>query len=93
MSNQFPQYPDSDGEISSTLDRYLLQPDALRQVRRVDPAAHKKIVAEAEVLEKRFSAFLADTEEIPKQREFAKAMIMKFAQLRKLLNGEREAGN
>jgi hypothetical protein len=93
MNNQFPQYPDSDGEISSTIDRYLLQPDALRQVRRVDPAEHKKIVAKAEVLEKRFLAFLADTEEIQSQRETAKATIMKFAQLRKLLNGERESGN
>jgi hypothetical protein len=93
MNNQFPQYPDPDGEMSATLDRYLLQPDKLREVANFDPAAHKKIVAQAEVIEKKFSVFLADSEEILRQRETAKAMIMKFAQLRKLLNGERESGN
>lgn len=82
MSDAFDGFAD----LSAAADRMLARSGELKVLRIVDPPEARKIAAEIEVFEKRFSNFLAQTGEVPKLREDAKAALAQFARARERFN-------
>lgn len=78
-------------ELVSAADRLLKRSDEVRLLGRTNPAEARRIDGIIEAFEKRFASFLAETEEIPAQREAAKDALLKFASIRSDLKGREPA--
>jgi len=54
---------------------------------RADRAEIRRALDRIEVFERQYAAFIADTEEVVRRRDSAQAIVLKFAELRKKLEG------
>jgi hypothetical protein len=73
---------DDCAQLSAAADELLSRSEELKRLRIVNPYEARKVAARIEEFEKRFSAFLAVTHEVPKLREDAEAMLVKFSRAR-----------
>jgi hypothetical protein len=82
VSNPF----DDCAQLSAAADDLLARSEELKTLRIVDPGEARKVSARIAEFEKRFSAFLAVTHEVPKLRKDAKAALENFASARVRFN-------
>lgn len=78
MSNPF----DDCAQLSAAADDLLSRSEELKTLRIVNPGEARKVAARIGEFEKRFSAFLAVTNEVPKLRQDAEAQLLRFSQAR-----------
>jgi hypothetical protein len=78
VSNPF----DDCAQLSAAADDLLARSDELKMLRIIDPGEARKIEARIGEFEKRFAAFLAVTQEVPKLRQDAETAIAAFARAR-----------
>ena len=80
MSNAF----DDCAQISATAaaDDLISRSEELKTLRIVNPGEARKVAAQIAEFEERFSAFLAVTDETPKLRQDAEAMLLKVSRAR-----------
>jgi hypothetical protein len=77
---------DDCAQLSAAADELLSRSEELKRLRIVNHYEARKVAARIAEFEKRFSAFLAVTHEVPKLREDAKAALAKFASARERFN-------